>query len=404
MKSAIINTCDWGSTGRIALGLLKYLNRINPQTLFCYGRGARTNNQELYRFSSPVEVFLHAVYSAITGRMNGASVLSTKRLIRRLRKEGINSVYLLNLHGKYLNERLFFNYLVKDHITVVYIMADESAYLGNCAYRNGCDSYKEGCITCKSLRALPRLLNPRVSSDAFKLKEWAYSNLNITFIAPEYVIKCGLDSPLLKGKDTAVIDEAINVNVNTPKDASRLRVSLGIPDDKIIIGCVAPYGPKHRRKGVEFFIAAANQLETDNRFVFVHVGYLSENKSSLPSNYIPIGFVNDQNLLSEYYSLFDVFVFPSVEDTMPNACLEALSCGTPLICFDISGMPYLGDSSVLTLVAPRDVEQLVSQIKKIEKKTPQMVEVCRNYALSRYDSQHYFMNIEKVMRRMNRSS
>ncbi len=398
MEYAIVNTCDWGSTGRIAIGLLNHLNRESNKAIFCYGRGAKIDDDTRYRFSTKVEVLHHALYTNVTGHLNGASVFATKRLIRRLRKEKVKYIFLVNLHGKIINERIFLEYLVKDKINVVYIMADESAFLGNCTYRNGCTRYKNGCKECQMLNRFQRFFDPHISAKAFSCKQSSYSNLNIVFIAPEFVINSGVDSPLLKNQKTQIVDEAINVRVNYPKETGSLRRKLGIDEDKIIVGCVAPYGTKHKRKGVEYFIAAARNLEQNKRFVFIHVGYLKSDKSGLPTNYIPIGFVDNQEKLACYYSLFDVFVFPSVEDTMPNACLEALACGTPLLCFNISGMPFLGDDSVLTLVDAYDKEQLSNAIIRTKKKTPMVINTCREYALKRYDSTKYFERIEAIMK------
>ena len=100
----------------------------------------------------------------------------------------------------------------------------------------------------------------------------------------------------------------------------------------------------------------------------------------------------------EYYSLADLFVFPSLADTMPNACLEALACGSPLLCFNVSGMPYIGDESVMTLVEPENVVQMVDAICRITHKTQEIIDKCRNYALSRYDNQKYCEKLINVMK------
>ena len=133
----------------------------------------------------------------------------------------------------------------------------------------------------------------------------------------------------------------------------------------------------------------ARKFEGNPRYVFIHVGYLNKKKENLPTNYTPIGFVRDQNLLAEYFSIGDIFVFPSLLDTMPNACLDALACGTPLLCFDISGMPYVGNSDVATFVEPRNVKAMAEVIMKVEPKEQETIKQCRDYALQRYDSRKY---------------
>ncbi len=396
---AIINTCDWGSTGKIAKGLQSYLRSKGESVLFCYGRGEKRDDNERYRFSSPIEVVFHYAVSRITGRLNAASELATKRLISRLRDKRVSDIFIINLHGNILNEKIFLDFLVSDNIKVVYIMADESAFLGNCTYRNGCENYMFFCKGCRGVKGISKILCLNVSEKAFMVKWRAYRKIkHITFVGPEYVINSAKTSPLLDGKHLEILDEAIDVKENTPKDTSLLRKKLGIKDEQIVIGCVAPFS--YPRKGVKYLVEAARKLENDQRFIFVQVGYDVSDKSGLPKNYIPIGYVNGQEVLTQYYSLADLFVFPSLRDTMPNACLEALACGSPLLCFNISGMPYMADETVMTLVESKNVDQMVEVILQTKKKTQVTKDTCRNYALKRFDNQKYFEKLLSIMNSM----
>lgn len=396
---AIINTVSIGSTGRIAVGLQRYLIAQGKGAVMCYGRGPAPDTPH-YRFCSQAEVFIHYQWQHATGQLCVGSRLATKRLVRFLKHNNVTEVYLVNLHGYYLNEKILFGYLCENDIRVVYIMADESACWGNCTYANRCKLYQQECIGCGKINKWQRKLFGEVSNKAFKIKQNAYNNLNATFVAPEFVINSVKQSPLLKDKYLKIVDEAIDVTVATPRDVKELRSRLGVSENKVVIVCVAPYMAKQARKGVAYFIEAARCLETDERFVFVQVGYMNGNPSELPSNYIPIGYINDSEELSYYYSLGDLFVFPSLADTMPNACLEALACGTPLLCFNISGMPYLGDESVLSLVEARNVDQMVSVIRQTKKKTQEQIDTCRSYALKRYDNRKYFDTLARIMDEM----
>lgn len=394
-SSAIINTCDFGSTGKIANSLHKHLLDIGEKCIFCYGQGSDNDDNDRYKFSGYLDLVGHKINNVLTGSLCCASVLATNRLVRRLRSLNVTEVYLLNLHGLYLNERILFDYLVKDNIKVVYIMADESAFLGNCFYRNGCEKFKSECLNCHLLKPWQKIIKPNAAHKAYIIKQNAYKQLNSVFVAPEFVIRSANESPLLKGCKTEIIDEAIDVTINSPKDSSALRKELGISGDKIVIGCVAPF--MDSRKGVRFYLEAAKRLENDDRFIFVQVGYNAPSKDGLPKNYIPIGYVSNQEILVQYYSLADLFVFPSLADTMPNACLEALACGSPLLCFNTSGMPYIGNDTVMTLVEPENVEQMVEVILATKHKTPETIQACRNYAIARYDSLKYCEKLTNAM-------
>lgn len=395
-SSAIINTCDFGSTGKIANTLHKYLLTKGEKCIFCYGQGDTCDDNERFKFSGYMDMVGHKINNILTGSLCCASVLATNRLVKRLRALNVSEVYLLNLHGLYLNERILFDYLVKDNIKVVYIMADESAFLGNCFYRNGCEKFKNECKGCHLLKPWQKFIKPDASYKAYSIKRNAYKRLNAVYVAPEFVILGAKESPLLEGCKTEIIDEAIDVTVNSPKDNSTLKKELGISDNKIVIGCVAPFTDP--RKGVKFYLAAAKRLENDERFVFVQVGYNAPTKEGLPKNYIPIGYINNQETLARYYSLADLFVFPSLADTMPNACLEALSCGSPLLCFDTSGMPYIGDETVMTIVEPENIEQMVKVILGTKQKSLETIQTCRNYAITRYDNHKYCEKLANAMK------
>ena len=391
---AIINSVYDRSTGKIASGLLSYLKSKGYKVFFCYGYGKEINNLNFYRINNKIEHYYHALMCRITGIEGAYSWFATKRLIKFLRKNKIDTIYGISLHGYYLNEKMFFDYLIREKIKFVYIMTDEYAFLGKCAYSNGCMNYLFGCGNCPQIKEYPKSLFFDSSAKVFKIKNHAYSQLrNTVFVGPEYTIIAAKKSPLINGIPTSIVDEAIDLNMYYPRETNELRKQMNINNQKIVILCVAPFN--YERKGCKYFIEAAQRFENDKRFIFVHVGYTGD-KTICPSNYIPIGYETDQNKLAEYYSLGDLFVFPSLLDTMPNACLESLACGTPLLCFNISGMPYIANQTTAIFVEPRNIDQLCDVINNTCKKTSETISVCRKYAESRYDNNKYYEKLTEL--------
>ena len=93
---AIINTCDFGSTGKIAIGLLDYLKAKGENAIFCYGRGHKPTTDDRYLFSSNAEVIMHYVNNKITGQLNSSSQFATKRLINRLRQRNVKNIFIVD--------------------------------------------------------------------------------------------------------------------------------------------------------------------------------------------------------------------------------------------------------------------------------------------------------------------
>jgi glycosyltransferase involved in cell wall biosynthesis len=65
--------------------------------------------------------------------------------------------------------------------------------------------------------------------------------------------------------------------------------------------------------------------------------------------------------LPVFYSMAEVFVYPSIYEGFGLPILEAMACGTPVITSKESSLPEIGDSSV-SYINPDSIEQLTSQI------------------------------------------
>ncbi|MEE9295076.1 MAG: glycosyltransferase [Phycisphaerae bacterium] len=64
--------------------------------------------------------------------------------------------------------------------------------------------------------------------------------------------------------------------------------------------------------------------------------------------------------------LADVFAFPSHTEGMPNALLEAMACGRPLVTTDVPGCrDIIAHEQTGLLVPPRDTEALASALKRL---------------------------------------
>ena len=391
---AIVNICNNMSTGKIAMGFYNDLKKKGYNTYFYYGRGPIPTDPNIMRIDSELEVNFHALMARLTGMQGSFSYFATKKLINSMNERKIDTVILISLHGYYLNERMFFNHVAKKNIRMVYTMIDEYAFLGACAFEPPCQKFITGKGNCPIVRnKYPKSLFFDTCNSIIKRKLSAYKKMkNAVFVGPEFLIKKASNTILGQYMKRYILDEAIDMDFYQPRDTTDLRKELEIADDKIIILCVA--STSNPWKGADYFIEATKRIGNNERFVYVHIGYKYNDLSGLPSNYIPIKFIESDEDFARYYSMADLLVYPSIADAMSNVCLESFACGTPIVCFDISGMPYLMDNTVGTLVPPRDVDGLVKEMVTARKKSQEDIRTCREYALKRYDKR---VNIENLI-------
>ena len=164
-----------------------------------------------------------------------------------------------------------------------------------------------------------------------------------------------------------------------PLIAERLRKRLNLNPERVCIGTVGNINPC---KGLEHFIRAAAivRKKVDNA-VFLIVGKKLETQQQywaslhelitalkLEDAVVFTGFIE---AMPEMYSLFDVFVLSSVRESCPNAVLEAISMGVPVVATDVGSVTELLDPvSLDSVVEPANPQAIAQSILRLLK-TPE---------------------------------
>lgn len=387
MKFALINTyCGYGSTGN---NVIKNYNRLKKRghvVKVFYGiRKQQSDNTDFIYFGNNHLLYtLRYHIDEVLGTMGLLCIIPTLRLISNLKKYKPDIVWVSNLHGDYVNEYWLLTYLKKSDVMTVYGMPDEYAFLGKCCSVTDCTKFQDekGCHKCPNLRSYPRSYLFDNSHIKFRLKQKAYTGFEkIVFRSAPYVIGNARKSTLLRGKEMYESDSSVDTeNIFYPRDPQKLREKYSLNENTRVILICAPY--KEPLKGVQYLIDAAKECIDEDIF-FLNVSFGAD-PSICPSNYIPLPYERDKNVLAEYYSLADAYVCTSLSDAQPNTCLEALACGTPIIGFNISGVPYIAPNEFGTFVEPKNSHMLADAIKSTTRKTPESISRCREYARNRF--------------------
>ena len=388
MRILFINTTfDIGSTGKLVNSFARYAYSMGLDIAVISANRDESSCVKQIRlkgfFSRKVTIFLER----LTGLNEFFSPFSTLRAISFIKRYKPDVVYLGNLHGYYINTSMLYNSLSKLNIPCVQMMWDEYSMTGSCSFSYECTKYKSRCRKCDRLRDYPMSVLFDNAGYMQNKKEIYYRKNDIVFVSVPYIIEKAKGSHLLSSKVLFELDEAVDQkNIFFPRDISGIKRQLHVKNEDIVILNVCVY--PNRRKGGEYYISLAKNMEHMQGFVFVHIGFNGD-RSICPSNYIALGYEDNQNKLAEYYSLADIFVCTSLAETQPNTCLEALSCGTPICGFNISGIPTCAEAPYGHYVEVGDIEALMEYVMSVKKKTRDSILSVRKYAESRFSSDLY---------------
>lgn len=274
---------------------------------------------------------------------------------------------LINIHwvANFLDYPSFFK---KNTKPVVWTLHDMLLFTGGYHYENG----------------FPFKLYDPLIQENLQLKKKIFASKEFTVVSPskwlhEEAKKAQNLYPLAKH---AHIPNGIHTEIFKPCKQEEARQKLGLPLDKKIILFVAASADSSR-KGIKYLLDAIKIL--DNKDVALAVmGKNIEQLQLDPAQTYPLGYVKDVQKIAAAYAAADLFVIPSVEDNLPNTVIESITCGTPVVGFDIGGIPDMVLSGKNGEVCSKiDAEALAQSIQKALDTDYDREWICQN-AVERY--------------------
>lgn len=86
-------------------------------------------------------------------------------------------------------------------------------------------------------------------------------------------------------------------------------------------------------------------------------------KLSLQESIIFTGWIPSEDI-PLLYSAADLFIFPSLFEGFGNPVLEAMACGTPVVCSNATSLPeVVGDAAIL--VNPHDIDEMARAMREV---------------------------------------
>jgi putative colanic acid biosynthesis glycosyltransferase len=393
MKIFKINTVyGFGSTGRSVREIGEMLLLQGHDYYVAYGQ-LTCDFENSFKIGSKFENHIHNALSRITGKQGYYTKKGTNELINYIKVFDPDIIHLGNLHGNYLNFKILFNYLAIANKPVVWTLHDCWSFTGKCTHYTdiGCYKWQTHCHHCPQVKKYPPSIFFDRSSKMFAdKKKWFTSVKDMTIITVSKWLEDEVKKSYLSTFPIVSIYNWVDHSVFRPQSGN-LKEKYGFDKNEFII-LVVSAGWNKKDSKFKDLINLSKLIADDMKIVMV--GKLI-GKQKLPNNISYIPYIHDISTMAEIYSMADVYVHLSVEDTFGKVIAEALSCGTPSIVYNSTACPELIGKGCGFVVEKKNVTAIYAAIQQI--KTDGKIsysEKCRQYVQNNFD---YSENIEKII-------
>ncbi len=238
-------------------------------------------------------------------------------------------------------------------------------------------SGSEHCVEQNSNRYLVGYSKDNCDTKCLDLDRWTFkrklkmlnifSNENIIFTTPSrYLQKKAKNSLLLKNSKVVSIPNIINNDEFIPMCKPSSRSELKLPEDTFIILFGAVGGGSYL-KGSDLLLSALERLQSSTKNLNITLvtfgGEMAKNNELAGYNIINLGSISSISKLSSLYSCADITIVPSRLESFGQVAAESLSCETPVIAFNNSGLTDIIEHKVSgMLVEAFDTKALCDSI------------------------------------------
>lgn len=256
---------------------------------------------------------------------------SNTKLLKKIKEINPDIIHLHWINSGFIN---IFD-LQKINKPIIWSLHDANPYTGGChVVESDCQFFKTYCHLCPFLQSNFKY---DLSFLNFRRKQKAYKNLNLTINGlSQWIANNAKESTLFGKKQIINLPNTIDSNTFYPIQQHTARNLLRIKHKKYILGFGAISATQIYRKGYLQLKEALEKMPNKNDYLLVVFGS-SQGEKIADIETCFLGHIYDDITLTLLYSAIDLFITPSLAENLSNTIMESLSCGTPVVAFDIGG-------------------------------------------------------------------
>jgi len=223
------------------------------------------------------------------------------------------------------------------------------------------------------------------------LKRLHWKSLNVYFTVPsKWEFEMFKSSKLLGHMPCKVIPNLIDTNIFKPIDKNFAKGLFGIKTNKKILIFGAAKDPdKDKNKGFGLLLESMQKLSTIINPDSIHIiVFGTKNKifsDNFPFSYSCVGSIRDESSMALIYNCGNVLLTPSLVESFGYTSLEAISCGTPVVAFDTSGLrDIILHKTNGYLAKSYDIDDFVEGIIYLLENENKLSSMCRKSVIERF--------------------
>lgn len=216
---------------------------------------------------------------------------------------------------------------------IVWTIRDMWPMTGGCHHAQiTCKRFEKRCGLCPHLNSKNyKDLSYGILEN--KIKYYPTNNLTVIGVS-NWISQRAKKSNVFKNVPIYTINNGLDQKVFFPSNKKKLKKNFNLPLNKKIL-LIGAQNLSEFYKGFHLFLASLKKIKSRN-FHILSFGEMGNLKID-GFNHTNLGFIKNDKLMREIYSVVDVYISPSLMESFGKSVLEAMACGTPCVIFKNTG-------------------------------------------------------------------
>ncbi len=273
-----------------------------------------------------------------------------------------------NLHGGYFDLRLlpFFSARRPFFIT----LHDAWLLSGHCVHPMACGRWQRGCGHCPDI-SRPIAIKRDASAYNWRRKQKIFERSRLYVATPSRWLMDKVARSMLQPAvmEARVIPNGIDLQVFRPGDQMEARRLLDLDPHALLVlfvGRVTRRSPWKDYLTMEAMVSRVASVWKGRPVTFLFLGESGEAQRMGPVTVLLRDFEPDRQRVAAYYRAADVYIHAARADTFPNAVIEAMACGLPVVATAVGGIPeQVQDGRTGFLVPAADPDAMAARLLQL---------------------------------------